>query len=222
MIAPGFLGHESRPEFVVPRTQENGMPENENTDDPASGEGSGQPAPTMAVGWENPPSFNGTDELPKGEGEGEAEVAASGPFRFDAVAVRAAENVLLAQSRSAVADYEALRARTEAVAQGGGSWGPELPPPPVASYNWNVSPGASNGAPSMEEQEYLDKRLLAEIGDEFALHINPAMRDALNMVSNSLQLVGDYIAMVNASGQLYSRLDRAVRFPEPPARPVTG
>ncbi|MEU4657750.1 hypothetical protein AB0G32_28095 [Streptomyces sp. NPDC023723] len=188
------------------------MPENEHVADPPGG------VPAMTVGWAAPPSFNGGAELPQGDGTGgEAEVAASGPFRFDAPVVRETENVLLAQSRLAVADYETLRARSEAAVHSDSFWIPKMPEQPVAAYSWNVTPGASNGAPSMEEQHDLDQRLLNEFGGEFAATINPAMRQALAMVSNALMLLGNYTSLVNASGQLYSRIDRSVRFPEPPA-----
>ncbi|MEU2288329.1 hypothetical protein ABZ614_41640 [Streptomyces sp. NPDC013178] len=175
-----------------------------------------EPAPNMRVGWETPPSFNDEPNSPPGESNSDAGVVDSGPFRFDAPVVRETEGVLLAQSRNAIADYEALRSKVAGIGAEG-FWGPKKPEAPVAAYNpSNQSPGASFGAPSMEEQEKIDLRLLSEIGAEFAGHINPVMQDALNMVSNSLELLGNYIGMVNASGQVYSRIDRSMHFPEPP------
>ena len=41
-------------------------------------------------------------------------------------------------------------------------------------------------------------------------------------VAGTIEIVGQYIAAVNRSGQAYGHADRESVFPEPPQNPVTG
>ncbi|WP_327365078.1 hypothetical protein [Streptomyces sp. NBC_01217] len=190
-------------------------------DDPDAGKDLGNTVPTMSVGWDTPPSFN-VDPGGQTGGQSASDVVDSGPIRFDAGTVRATENTLLAQSRNAVFNYEALRQKVDGAVHGQ-FWGPAAPPPPISSgqYTGGQTPGGTGWSPSPQESDDNDQRTLAEIGEEFARHINPAMQKALAMQSNSLELLGNFIAMINNAGQSYARVDRASRFPEPPGS-VTG
>lgn len=188
-----------------------------NVEDPDAGKDFSGLVPTMSVGWDAPPSFN-LDPGGTPSGESASEVADSGPIAFDAATVRATENTLLTQGRNAVYNYEALRQKVDGAVHGQ-FWGPKRPDAPISSgqYTGSMTPNPTGGwSPTAQETDDNDQRTLAEIGEEFARHINPAMQKALGMQSNALELLGNFIAMINNSGQSYARVDRASRFPEPP------
>ncbi|MEU6341910.1 hypothetical protein ABZ883_13310 [Streptomyces sp. NPDC046977] len=188
-------------------------------EDPDAGKDFSDIVPTMSVGWDTPPSFN-LDPSGQAGGQSSSDVADSGPIAFDAATVRATENTLLTQGRNAVFNYEALRQKVDGAVQGT-FWGPARPDAPISSGQYQGPSGfsptpTSSWSPSSQETDDNDQRTLAEIGEEFARHINPAMQKALAMQSNALELLGNYIAMINSAGQSYAKIDRAARFPEPP------
>ncbi|WUH90757.1 hypothetical protein OG900_12060 [Streptomyces sp. NBC_00433] len=189
-------------------------------DDPDAGKDFTNLDPTMAVGWNTPPSFN-TDTGGSSGGTPATDVVPnSEPIAFDAATVRATENTLLAQARDAVWNYEALRQKVYAASHGA-FWGPAHPDAPLAAMNTGSATPNTGYYQSMDDQDRADQDTLADIGDEFAPHINPAMQKALGMQSNALELLGAFIAMVNGSGQAYAHVDRSAHFPEPPG-PVTS
>lgn len=193
-----------------------------NDGDPDAGKDFYDLVPAMGVTWNTPPSFNLDPSSPAG-GQTSSDVADSGPIHFEAATVRATENTLLAQSRNAVSDYEWLRGQVDHATHGQ-FWGPPHTAPTISSGQDSASitpnPGGGSPAPAPDSQDKDDQNTLADIGDEFARHINPAMQKALAMQSNALELLGDYIAMINAAGQSYAHVDKAAGFPEPPG-PVT-
>ncbi|MFF8572641.1 hypothetical protein ACF06L_15545 [Streptomyces sp. NPDC015408] len=189
-------------------------------EDPDKGKEFGHLVPGMSVGWEAPPSFN-QDPSGGAGGESATEVADSGPIMFDATTVRATETTLLSQGRTAVGNYETLRARVDTAVHAQ-FWALAEPEPVISSGSYGpTTPGGTGWSPTVQETNDNDARIVAEIGQEFAAHINPAMQKALALQANALALLGNYIALINSSGQSYSRLDRASRFPEPPG-PVTS
>jgi hypothetical protein len=184
-------------------------------EDPDAGKDFSNLVPNMTVGWDTPPSFNLDPSGQSGDGQTSTDVVDSGPIAFDGATVRATESTLLAQSRDAVYNYEALRQKVDGAVHAT-FWGPEDPGPVISSgqyMNFSPTPGYT---PTVQETDDNDQRTVAEIGAEFARHINPAMQKALAMQSNALELLGSYIAMVNRAGQSYAKVDRASRFPEPP------
>ncbi|WP_438306682.1 hypothetical protein ACSHXN_44560 (plasmid) [Streptomyces sp. HUAS TT11] len=209
----------------MPKPQQNHSGGTEGGDggveDPDAGKDFSSLVPTMSVGWDTPPSFN-LDPAGPTDGQSSSDVVDSGPIAFDAATVRATENTLLTQGRNAVFNYEALRQKVDGVVHGQ-FWGPPRPDAPISSGQYTGFTPTPGGywAPGPQETDDNDRRTLAEIGEEFAQHINPAMQKALALQSNALELLGSYIAMINSAGQSYARVDRASRFPEPPG-PVTG
>ncbi|MBM7091497.1 hypothetical protein ABZ606_10735 [Streptomyces sp. NPDC012461] len=184
-------------------------------EDPDAGKDFSHLIPAMSVGWDVPPSFNLDPETGSGTGSTSKEVADSGPILFDARTVRSTENALLAESRNAVSGYEALRARVDAVVHTPAFWGPPPPDAPIAAMTWASATPNSGYYQSEEDRDRQDQQVLADIGEEFARHIAPAMQKALSLQSNSLALLGNLIAMINRAGQSYSKVDRAARFPDP-------
>lgn len=194
----------------------------QNDDDPDAGKDFSNLVPAMGVDWDTPPSFN-LDPNSAGGGQSTSDVADSGPIYFDGPTVRATENTLLAQSRNAVSNYEWLRGQVNNAVHGQ-FWGPSHTAQPISSGQDTASmtPNSTGGSPppSPDWEDKDDQNTLADIGDDFAKHINPAMQKALAMQSNALELLGDYIAMINSAGQSYAHIDRAAGFPDPPG-PVT-
>lgn len=190
-------------------------------DDPDAGKDLSNLVPTMGVGWTAPPSFNLDPNGGAGGGQSVSNVADSGPILFDGPTVRATENTLLSEGRNAISDYETLRARVDAVVHTPNFWAPKHPDSPIAAMNTGSATPNTGYYQSKEDRDNQDQETLAQIGEEFGRHIGPAMQKALAMQSNSFQLLGNFVAMINNSGQSYGRVDRASRFPEPPGS-VTG
>lgn len=187
----------------------------QNDDDPDAGKDFGNLVPTMTVGWDTPPSFN-TDPGGQANGQSSSDIADSGPIGFDATTVRATENTLLTQGRNAVSGYESLRAKVDSAVHGQ-FWGPAHTAQPVSATPGQGANSTGGYTPPPDQMDKDDQNTLADIGDNFAQHINPAMQKALAAQSNALELLGNFIAMINGAGQSYAHVDRAARFPDPPA-----
>ncbi|MFJ3756473.1 hypothetical protein [Streptomyces sp. NPDC090080] len=175
--------------------------------------------PNMGVSWDSIPSFNDTEPptTKGGDGASPTEVADSGPILYDADTARATENTLLTQGRHAVADYENLRHAVEAAVHTQ-FWGPAHPAAPNPEDNIpSLNNNSSNASQVVFDQQVRENQeKLAQAGEKAAAEINPMMQKALALISNSIELVGNYLAMLHASGQAYSNVDRVSRFPGPP------
>ncbi|GAA0370636.1 hypothetical protein NE235_35560 [Actinoallomurus spadix] len=64
--------------------------------------------------------------------------------------------------------------------------------------------------------------VFAKPAQEFAAQMNPAQEKTLQAIGAALELFGEYIALVNHSGQVYAAADRHSLFPAPPTKGVTG
>ncbi|MGW3633516.1 hypothetical protein ACWD7F_25735 [Streptomyces sp. NPDC005122] len=170
-------------------------------------------APNVTVNWNTPPTFDDNppagDHNPDGDSVGTQTVADSGPIKFDAGAVRAAETSLLSHEKAAVADYTALREHTLAAVHNPTFFAPA-----------HVDPGSRPGTGGKAGEEAPlnpPENELHEMGEKFAADMVPLMERALEQMGNSLQVLGQYITMINRAGQTYAQTDRASRFPAPPA-----
>lgn len=165
--------------------------------------------PTDKVAWGEPPSFNIDPKKIAQDPGTEPPVAAaelSGDLKIDLGAVRTTERAMLTESRAAVAKYEEVRAKVMAkkdtvFGQGAHTDG-HYNNLNEKSYNF-YTPGKDNP--------------FAPAGEAFAADMNPAMERALLQAGMALEKLGEYIALINNSGQVYAHTDRESRFPEPPA-----
>lgn len=164
--------------------------------------------PNDKVAWGEPPSFNDDPQkIPSDSGtESPAPGDASGDLRIDLSAMRTTERAMLTESRAAVATYEEVRAKV------------------MAKKDTVFGQGAKS-------QGYYSNRLnhdgyvfvngkdnpFAPAGEQFAADMNPAMERALLQAGMALEKLGEYIALINHSGQVYAHTDRESRFPDPPA-----
>ncbi|MFB7504394.1 MULTISPECIES: hypothetical protein [Streptomyces] len=186
----------------------------DNTPDPDSGKNLYYLVPDVHVRWSTPPSFN---EAPPGQSSGASptDVADSGPINFDAGGVRAVETTMLGRVSSAVDDYEALRTKSLNAAQQEAFFGVghKFQDPGEHQHH----DGGFNGGVPTENSGNQENNQIADMAKTFADQINPTMEKALWQIGNALETVGQYITMINTAGQTYAQVDRAARFPEPPA-----
>jgi len=188
------------------------------TTDPDSGKDLGYLVPTVTVAWNNLPSF---DDPPPGSsggsGGGSTDVPAVPPIKVDLAVMRSTEESMLNSARSATSAYDTLSSTTLSVkdtifGQGfdegtvdlvtGGGTGQilESGSPTVTG----MDPAGKDGDPGSA---------IGQMGDEFAASMIPAMEKTLWMMGNSMELIGQYIAAINATGQTYSEVDRESKFP---------
>jgi hypothetical protein len=170
------------------------------------------------VAWGTPPSFNNPPPGASGSGSGSSDVIPVGPFRIDTGSVRAAESSMLGATREAIASYEALKERVLAVKDT--VW---IPPQRKGPQPDNVtSPGGAFAGgvpipPPGQTAQQAGTADLTAIGKQIADEMNPSMEKALWQMGNALEVMGQFIALINQSGQTYAQTDRAAKFPGPPS-----
>ncbi|MBE1533991.1 hypothetical protein [Actinomadura algeriensis] len=171
-------------------------------------------SPDLTV-WSSRPSFN---DPPKpigqnGSGEPPPEVSAdSEPFSINLETMATQLGSMLSTSRDLVAKYEALRSTvlsTQATVFGQESEEDDGLFDFSTGQYWDWTDG---DAPTVWQ----------EPAKRFAEHMNPAQQKALQHIGGVLELVGEYIALANHTGQTYSEADRNSKFPPPPGNSVTG
>ncbi|MET8678634.1 hypothetical protein ABZW18_13905 [Streptomyces sp. NPDC004647] len=165
--------------------------------------------PTDQVAWGEPPSFNDDPKDIPSDGGGAGDQGAtdpSGDLKIDLSALRTTEKSILTETRAAVAKYEEVRSKVMATKDSVFGQGTKE----EGKYVWNP---ASQGASWQEGED----NPFAEAGAQFAAEMNPAQERALLQVGSALEKLGEYIALINHSGQVYAHTDRESRFPGPPA-----
>lgn len=168
--------------------------------------------PDTEVVWDVPPSFNTdpTDLSGGGDGPEPEEITdPSGDLRVDLGALRTAEKSMLTEARGAVDTYEEVRALVAAVKDTVFGQG--------ATDKYERG-GSNSNSMSYDPQEGESvPNPFAATGETFAAEMNPAMERALLEVGSTIEKLGEYIALLNHSGQVYAEADRKSRFPPPPA-----
>lgn len=169
--------------------------------------------PETKVAWDVPPSFNldPKDMSSAGSGDPEEITEPSGDLKIDLGALRTAEKSMLTEARGAVAKYEELRAKVFAVKGDVFGQGAKDPNPEGSGY---TSLGAGYDPRVGGEHD----NPFAATAETFAAEMNPAQERALLQIGSTLERLGEYIALLNHSGQVYGEADRQSRFPDPPAK----
>ncbi|GLY92651.1 hypothetical protein [Actinoallomurus iriomotensis] len=172
-------------------------------------------SPELKVAWKNRPSFN-TD--PKYSNDGGKQPPPTydhdaEDFSVDFDKLGDSVNTMLTKSRSLVTQYENLRSHV--LSSEGTVFGQTSMLPGSSgkydsfSHSWGKG---SDAAPTVFQKP----------AQEFAEQMNPAQEKALQGIGAALELFGEYIALVNHSGQVYAAADRHSLFPPPPANGVTA
>lgn len=189
---------------------EEGEGEGETTED--NGRDLAHMVPETEVAWEDPPSFNDDPkDLSSGGGDDDQDenTDPSADFKIDLATLRTAETSMLTEANGAVTKYEEVRALVASVrgtvfGQGATSKGDGGSGHTSGQAGFNPAAGRKTKNP------------FAEAGEAFAAEMNPAQERALLQVASSLNTLGEYIARLNHSGQVYAQADRQSRFPDPP------
>ncbi|WP_394427100.1 hypothetical protein [Streptomyces sp. SGAir0957] len=192
------------------------LPESDESDDGSEksadyGKDLSSLVPEDKVAWTTAPSFN-EDPQDVGDGGSGPDMKEPGPpsgdLAVDLASLRTAEASMLVEARAMVAKYEEVRAHVASVKD--------------TVFGQTAKDKADNGEghtslssgykPPAEDSD----NPFAPAGREFAAEMNPAMERALLQVGSALEKVGEYIALLNHSGQVYAHTDRESRFPTPP------
>jgi hypothetical protein len=139
------------------------------------------------------------------------------PFAIDLGTVADEVKYMLSTSRGLVSEYEELKAKVKATE--GDVFGQHA----ITSSRTDKETGAymppNQGANAANDFIHGDKHFPTDFADkakEFATQMNPVQEKALQQIGMALELVGEYIAMVNVAGQTYGKSDRKSKFPDPP------
>lgn len=184
----------------------------ESDPSPDNGRDLSNMVPEVEVAWEDPPSFNTdpTDLSSDGGSEESDEVETSGDLRIDLASMRTAETSMLTEANGAVTKYEELRTLVASVKDT--VFGQEATETKESGGGYNSLSGYTSPEKTTSEHPF------AEAAGKFAAEMNPAQERALLQVGSALNKLGEYIALLNHSGQLYAETDRLSRFPAPPEK----
>lgn len=192
----GDIAH-SQYDHWIPQPNIPQQPEPDGVD-PDRGKDLGYLVPNVSVSWTVMTSFNNPPPGLQGDGSGSTDVPATPPIRVDLSGVRAAEIALLRAAQTAVDAYQGLREHVLSVQDDVfGQHDTDLEKDPIG-YGTSVQENPGEIQP---------------IARNFAASMNPAMEKALFFMGTTMELVGEYIALVNRTGQTYSEVDRNARFP---------
>ena len=160
--------------------------------------------PTLQLVWSGtPPTYN---EAPanSGGGGGADHRAIVGIVRADLKAMRDTETTMMTDANVAVSEYENVRKYT--LAHLDSIWGQTAAGHDAVVQNPNDRGTTWAHVPN-------DFR---ETARKFAETMNPAMERGLEQIGGVLEKMGEYMALLNKSGQLFAQADDNSRFPEPP------
>ncbi|MGW7487217.1 hypothetical protein [Streptomyces sp. NPDC054786] len=179
----------------------------DHTPDPDRGEDFTDRIPEDTVVWTTPPSYNQKpgDWSQSGSSQNNSDKDAGDVAHLlaDLTAMRETEVSMLSDARTAVAKYEEVREHTLAAKDN--IFGQHATVEEKQSQNYT-------GPPTISEVD----SPFAHSAQNFASHINPAMEKGLSQIGGILESLGEYIALINHSGQLYAQADRKANFPDPP------
>ncbi|MDN3354935.1 hypothetical protein [Actinomadura sp. DC4] len=176
-------------------------------------------SPELNVAWTKHPSFNNDprdiDEGPDSGAANNSPATDAQEFSIDLQSVGTQVESMLTTARGLVSQYEALRSKV--LASEGTVFGQKsLEDPDEGFFDF------SDGVYTPPADSTPQPTVWAEPAQKFATTMNPAQEKALQNIGNTLERVGEYIALVNHSGQVYAQTDRQSIFPAPPSKGVLG
>ncbi|WP_433174886.1 hypothetical protein [Actinoallomurus sp. CA-150999] len=179
-------------------------------------------SPELKV-WDSRPSFN-TD--PQDIKEGDPGDPGAGTTQIDVDDILVTPEAMAAQvenmlttSRELVQSYEDLRKKVLGgmdTVFGQQAMDTAFQDSPGTTY---LAPGTYNPAPNEGERSPSDWQGPAK---QFAASMNPVQEKNLQNIGDALEVLGEYIALVNHSGQVYAHTDKQSKFPPPPSWSVYG
>lgn len=193
-------------------------PNAKGDDSPPADVGNHQ-VPEVKVAWDSRPSFNvdATDIGGGGQQTPPSGTSDVDPFKVSLSSLATSANSMLTTSRSLVTQYEALKSKV--VGSESTVFGQQSTAEVDHKYDGsqNYTPAANGGPGPYTQSTSRKPTIFADGAKQFAGVMNPHQEKALQQIGATLELVGEYIARVNHSGQVYAETDRHSKFPDPPA-----
>ncbi|GAA1226445.1 hypothetical protein GCM10009665_16230 [Kitasatospora nipponensis] len=204
----------------TPHNAQHGPPRDDNRDGPAGG-GSGDPStpdrlpawqgdPYLQVVWGDAPVITG-DLGPQGQGGGGAH-RSHPAFTVDLGSIRDCENGMLGQARESVAGYMQLKERVRSAIDADTVWGQH-----AMKLVEHTSILNSYGTYTPARPDTLEADgPVQQSAEAYAKVMNPVMSEVLRQIADSIESVGQFVALLNRAGQQYAAADRSSFFPDPP------
>ncbi|MFB9831715.1 hypothetical protein [Actinoallomurus acaciae] len=184
--------------------------------DPDKGKDLWSLVPEVAVpapwnGQPGPPSFN--EDVSSGDDQDSDQpkyIPECPPFHVDLGSLRNGMASMIGTIQAIVPDYEHLKGMVRQSIDNEiyGQHAIVYATPNVNPAGGGVSTSDGGSGPSP----------IQESAQDFAAVVDPAQERALELIANAVELVGQFIALVDKSGQSYGEADRNARFPPPPVR----
>jgi hypothetical protein len=179
-------------------------------------------SPELKVAWDTRPSFNldpkDIDEQSSGKPAAQQGSDDAEDFKVSFEALAAQVDSMLGKARGLVTQYEALKSKVKA--SEGSIFGQASVEEASAGY-WASSADGTNYWVASDDAGEMQPTVFAKPAREFAAKMNPYQDKALQSIGAALEVVGEYIALVNHSGQVYAATDGHSQFPPPPGKGVT-
>jgi len=210
---------------TTPRNSIHGPPRDDSTDGPTAGGGSSDspapsyvPDPYLQVIWGDAPAITGNVGGNAGAGGTPNEHPM---FTVDLGSIREAENGILGQTRSAVANYMNLKNLVEQAIDGGSVWGQQatmtVEHPTSTAYE-----GVSEGGPGPSIPDTIEPDTdIQQVAQQYAAVMDPAMSEVLRQCADAIESVGQFVVLLDRAGQQYAYADKTSFFPDPPPATVT-
>jgi hypothetical protein len=171
-----------------------GSPPADSPPDPA-GNFAAAYVPTLTNAYTQAPDFVPTPPpVTSGAGVGAA-IGSSSAFNVDLGQVRGTEQTCLGAASAAIDGYNTLKNDVMPAVQSDNIWGQN-----VYQSSWVGSVGGSRSWQT--NYDPLNKE-----GDAFAASVNPGMQQLLGQVGGAIEALGQFCALLNNSGQMYTYTD---------------
>lgn len=204
----------------------------DSTPDPDKGKDLWSLVPDLAVpapwnGQPGPPSFDDDppgDGGPHGPGDGGSVAPDPGgsgdpsdvipdcpAFHVDLGSLNSGMASILGELQAAIPEYQDLKSAVQSNKDT--VFGQNAIETRTGDDPGLASGGGGSGMPAV----HTGPSPIQQPARDFAAGINPYQERALEMIANSIEAVGQFVAMVDRSGQAYASGDRKAVFPEAPA-----
>lgn len=145
--------------------------------------------------------------VPQSHGSGSGStVPLADQFSVDLGAVRSTEQEFLTATSNIINAYQSLSTTVQGAIGSDSIFGQLDTTPPTVSPNSKVGEILGDGV----QWDSLDAE-----GKSFAASVNPQMRQLLASVSNVIESMGQFSALLNNAAQMYADTDASAAFPPP-------
>jgi hypothetical protein len=172
---------------------------------PSESPGSGATVPALTTAYQTAPDFvPNAPPAPNPDGGGPAVPSSSDPFYVDLGALRTAEQTCLNATRATIQAYQTLLNTVSPAISSGTIFGQDV------EDTLYTTGGGKNLGPMKTAYDQYDKE-----GQQVAAATDPAMQQLLYEVGGVIELMGQFNALLNNAGQMYTWTDDQSAFPPP-------